>query len=108
MSEAGGQGRPGRPGTATGDSPSVVAGDRPSVAVADPPDDGTPDEGTPERGRRPLIERIGLFLVALVLAALFGGIAAALLAGGELFLGIMAAIGCAMTVWVGGLTLLRG
>jgi hypothetical protein len=59
-------------------------------------------------GRRPLVERIGLFAIALVLAALFGGIAAALLAGGDLFLGLMAAAGCLMTLWVGGLTLVRG
>ncbi|HYM83272.1 MAG TPA: hypothetical protein VEY67_03890 [Candidatus Dormibacteraeota bacterium] len=57
---------------------------------------------------RPMVERVGLFLVALVLAALFGGIALALVAGGELFLGVMAAIGCGMTLWVGGLTLVRG
>jgi hypothetical protein len=59
-------------------------------------------------GRRPLIERLGLAAVALVLAALFGGVAAASWAGGELFLAVMAAIGCLMTVWVGALTLIRG
>ena len=58
--------------------------------------------------RRPIIERVGLLLIAVVLAALFGGVALALVAGGELFLGVMAGIGCAMTVWVGGLTLFRG
>jgi hypothetical protein len=80
------------------------------------PEGAAPERGAPEAeapdeqlaAPRPLIERIGLFLIALVLAALFGGIALALVAGGELFLGAMAAIGCAMTVWVGGLTLLRG
>ncbi len=57
---------------------------------------------------RPLIQRIGMALVAILFAALFGGVALAAYAGGELFLGTMAAIGCAMTLWVGGLTLLRG
>jgi hypothetical protein len=59
-------------------------------------------------GRRPLIERLGLAAVALVLAALFGGVAAAAWAGGELFLAVMAAVGCLMTLWVGALTLIRG
>jgi hypothetical protein len=59
-------------------------------------------------GRRPLIERLGLAAVALVLAALFGGVAAASWAGGELFLAVMAAVGCLMTLWVGALTLIRG
>lgn len=93
--------------------------------MSDVPDPGQVGEPAPERtadhaagaqspaeaeaaAPRPLIERIGLFLIAVVLAAMFGGIALALVAGGELFLGAMAAIGCAMTVWVGGLTLLRG
>jgi hypothetical protein len=103
--------------------------------VSGPAPEGRRPEGLPERGgaeggaarpdadgpvappaggrdettrSRPLVERIGLFAIALVLAALFGGIAAALVGGGELFLGIMAGVGCAMTLWVGGLTLLRG
>jgi hypothetical protein len=64
----------------------------------------------PERPRekRPLLERIGLAFVALVLGALFGAIAAAAWTGGEPFLAAMGAIGCAMTLWVGGLTLFRG
>jgi hypothetical protein len=61
-----------------------------------------------DRGRRPLIERIGLAVVALVLAALFGGVAAAAWSGGELFLAAMGGIGCLMTLWVGSLTLFRG
>ena len=60
------------------------------------------------RQPRPVIERIGLAAVALVLAVLFGGVAAAAWIGGELFLAVMGGIGCLMTVWVGGLTLLRG
>ena len=57
---------------------------------------------------RPLLERVGMALVALVLAALFGGVALAAFAGGEIFLGAMGSIGCLMTLWVGGLTLFRG
>ncbi len=60
------------------------------------------------RERRPIIERIGLAAIALVLAALFGTVAAASWVGGELFLAAMAGIGCLMTVWVGAMTLLRG
>jgi hypothetical protein len=60
------------------------------------------------RRPRPLIERIGMALVALVLATLFGGVAVAAWYGGELFLAVMGAIGCGMTLWVGGLTLMRG
>ena len=57
---------------------------------------------------RPYIERIGLALIAVVLAALFGGVAAAAWIGGELFLAIMGAVGCLMTLWVGAVTLVRG
>jgi hypothetical protein len=55
-----------------------------------------------------LIERIGLAFVALVLGGLFGFIAAAAWVGGEVFLAAMGGIGCLMTLWVGGLTLIRG
>lgn len=60
------------------------------------------------RQPRPLLERIGLAAVALVLAILFGGVGVAAWVGGEVFLAVMGGIGCLMTVWVGGLTLLRG
>jgi hypothetical protein len=59
-------------------------------------------------GRRPLVERLGMAVIAIVIALLFGGVAVASFAGGEPFLGIMGAIGAAMTVWVGLATLLRG
>jgi hypothetical protein len=77
------------------------------------PERPTPGEATPrvvdrDRARRPIIERIGLAAIALVLAALFGVVAAAAIAGGEPFLGAMAGIGCLMTLWVGALTLIRG
>jgi hypothetical protein len=61
-----------------------------------------------ERRKRPILERIGLALIALVLGGLFGGMAVAAFIGGELFLAVMGGIGCAMTLWVGGLTLIRG
>ena len=57
---------------------------------------------------RPRIERLGLGLVAVAMAVLFGAVAAAAFAGGELFLAVMGAIGCLMTLWVGLLTAIRG
>ena len=65
-------------------------------------------EPGPPREPRPMIERIGLAGIALVLAVLFGGVAAASWLGGEVFLAAMGAVGCVMTAWVGFLTLLRG
>ena len=71
-------------------------GPRPAEAQARPPEP------------RPIIERLGLGAVALVIAILFGGMAAASWVGGEPFLTVMGAIGCLMTLWVGVLTLVRG
>jgi hypothetical protein len=72
----------------------------------------TPEpERTPGNGGqppRPFIERIGMAFLALVMAALFAVVAVAAFAGGEPFFGVMAAIGCLMVLWVGGLTLFRG
>jgi hypothetical protein len=62
----------------------------------------------PPRAPRPMLERIGLAAIAAVLAILFGGVAAASWIGGELFLAVMGAVGCLMTLWVGVLTLVRG
>jgi hypothetical protein len=59
-------------------------------------------------GPRPILERIGLALVALLFGALFGGVAVAAWAGGEVFLAAMGGIGCVMTLWVGLLTMVRG
>jgi len=84
---------------------------RPEAA---PPLPGTPpiapasEAPAADRRPRPILERVGLAFIALVLAALFGAVAAAAWVGGELFLAAMGAIGCAMTLWVGGLTLFRG
>jgi hypothetical protein len=69
--------------------------------------DASPDDGG-GKPQLPLIERVGLSLIALVMGGLFGVVALAAFAGGEVFLGAMGAIGCLMTLWVGGLTLLRG
>jgi hypothetical protein len=69
--------------------------------------DERPTDDAP-RAPRPLIERIGLGLIAMVMAVAFGGAAVAAWIGGEVFLAAMGAIGCLMTAWVGGLTVLRG
>ena len=70
---------------------------------------GGPESRPAEPGApRPLIERIGLALVALLFGALFGGVAVAAWSGGEVFLAAMGAIGCLMTLWVGVLTMVRG
>jgi len=81
------------------------------------PDHARPDPTAPAPDRapdavprepRPLIEQIGLALIAVVIIAVFGAIAAASFASGEPFLALMAGIGALMTAWAGGLTLLRG
>jgi hypothetical protein len=72
------------------------------------PRPGEPAPAEPPRVPRPIIERIGLAAIAAVLAVLFGGVAAAPWVGGELFLAVMGAVGCGMTLWVGLLTLIRG
>ena len=46
--------------------------------------------------------------IAFGLAVMFGGVGYAAWLGGELFLAVIGAISCVMTVWVGVLTLLRG
>ncbi len=85
--------------------------------MADDPatDDGTQETreaaqatATPDLRPRPMIERIGLGLIALVLAAMFALVSIASFIGGEPFLGVMGLFGCLMIVWVGGLTLFRG
>jgi hypothetical protein len=86
------------------------------------PDDATPSRAEPAQPaeaapavlppatatKRPLIERLGLAVIALGLAALFAVVAVAAFAGGEPFLGVMGAIGMLMVLWVGALTLFRG
>jgi uncharacterized RDD family membrane protein YckC len=72
------------------------------------PGSGPPDGAAPDPRPRPMIERLGMALLALVLASLFAVVAVAAFAGGEPFLGAMGALGCLMVLWVGGLTLFRG
>ena len=70
---------------------------------------GASDEGaTHDPGPRPLVERVGLGAMAVVLAGVFGTLAYLALAGGELFLGVMAGIGALMTVWAAASSLRRG
>jgi hypothetical protein len=63
--------------------------------------------GQPGR-RRPLIERLGLALIAVVFGVLFAFVGIAAFVGGQPFLGVMGLIGCLMVLWVGGITLFRG
>ena len=60
------------------------------------------------RRPRPVIERLGMAMIALVIAALFAVVGIAAFIGGEPFLGVMGIVGALMVLWVGGLTLLRG
>jgi hypothetical protein len=90
-----------------------VSDDRgqPAEDAAPPVPAGSPDRASPTeapREPRPVIERLGLAAIALVLATLFGGVAAASWIGGELFLTVMGGVGCLMTLWVGAVTLIRG
>jgi hypothetical protein len=65
-------------------------------------------ENAPGPPPRTLLERLALAGIALVVAALFGGIGVAALAGGEVFLGVMGGIGALMTVWAAASNLRRG
>ena len=61
------------------------------------------------RARRPLVERLGMAAHRRrPRGAVRACVAVAAFLGGEPFLGVMAAIGCLMVLWVGGLTLFRG
>ena len=66
-----------------------------------------PDDPTPARPRTPL-ERVALAAIAVLLAILFGGLGAAALARGEVFLGVMGGIGAFMTIWAAASNLRRG
>ena len=78
----------------------------PDPAVVTP--EAAPNDPSGSDEPRPMIERIGLAAIAVVLAALFGGVGVAAWQGGEPFLAVMGLIGCLMTAWVGALTLFRG
>jgi hypothetical protein len=75
-----------------------------------PRDDATDARASarPNGASRPIVERIGLLLVALVLAALFGAVGAAAFVNGELFLGAMGLAGAVMTIWAGAQTMRPG
>lgn len=60
------------------------------------------------REPRPILERLGLAAVALVMAGLFAVVSVAAVVGGEWILAAMSGVGCAMTLIVGGITLVRG
>jgi hypothetical protein len=62
----------------------------------------------PDRRPRPVVERLGMAVIAAVMAGLFAVVALAAFAGGEPFLWIMGACGCLMVLWVGGISVLRG
>ena len=70
--------------------------------MSDQPDDAT------ATSPRTLLERLALAGIALVVAAVFGGIGVAALAGGEVFLGVMGGIGALMTIWAAASNLRRG
>lgn len=58
--------------------------------------------------RRTLLERLALAGIAVLVAAVFGGIGVLALAGGEVFLGVMGGIGALMTIWAAVSNLRRG
>lgn len=62
-------------------------------------DDDPAEPGPPHH--RPLVERLGIVVVALAMAAMFALLGVAAWAGGEGFLAIMAALGALMTGWAG-------
>lgn len=70
-----------------------------------PPGPDRDEESAPPRTR---LERLALAGIALLVAAVFGGIGVAALAGGEVFLGVMGGIGALMTVWAAASNLRRG
>jgi hypothetical protein len=72
--------------------------------VTEPAREAEPD-GPPART---LLERVALAGVAVLVAALFGGIGLAAFSGGEVFLGVMGGIGALMTLWAAGSNLRRG
>jgi hypothetical protein len=96
------------PLSGSGTGPAPVPAPAAAPASATEPAPAAAPAPQADRVKRPIIERLGLALVALVLGSLFGAVAAAAWVGGELFLAAMGAIGCLMTIWVAGLTLFRG
>ena len=87
------------------DQPARAPDDAPPAVPAATVDPGPAPDAL---GSRPLIERLGLAVIALALGALFAVVGIASFVSGEPFLGVMGLIGCLMVLWVGGLTLFRG
>ena len=94
--------------TADEPAPTASSAALPGDAQAREAAPGPEPAPRPEPAHRPIFERVGMASVALVVAVLFGGIGVAAWIGGEPFLGIMAAVGAAMTAWAGANTLFRG
>ncbi len=69
--------------------------------------DAPPETPAPARPR-PMVERAGMAVIALLMALMFAGVGAASFASGEAFLGVMGVIGALMVLWAGGSTVLRG
>jgi hypothetical protein len=83
----------------------------PAADAAAPADAEAPAaSATPAAPRRsrPMLERAGMALIALVMALLFALVGVASFVSGEAFLGVMGVIGCLMVLWAGGSTVLRG
>ena len=81
----------------------------PTLPEPEPPrEPESPGEPETPREPRPWIERIGMALVALVMAALFSVVAVAAGAGGEWILAAMSAAGALMTIAVAAVTVVRG
>ena len=77
--------------------------------VSGGPEETPPPIATPEDGaRRPLVERLGMASIAVVLAVIFGAMAAVSWAGHDPFLAVMAGVGALMTAWAGLITITRG
>ena len=57
---------------------------------------------------RPIVERVGLALIAFVLTGVFGALAAVAISGGEVFLAVMSGTGALMTLWAALGTIRRG
>jgi uncharacterized RDD family membrane protein YckC len=89
----------------------VTAGDRPGPEAPVNPADDEPRAAGARRAAdepRPLIERIGLALIAIVLAGAFAVMGIAAWTGGEGFLAVMALVGALMTLWAAGSSVWRG
>lgn len=66
-----------------------------------PSSDEDASTDVPPVTNRPVIERLGMVVIALFVATMFGVVAAASWAGGQGFLALMAGTGTIMTLWAG-------